>query len=144
MRPSVDVVVPFRGDDASFGELTARLGGLELRDGDTLVVVDNTPETPRAGTLHAPEIATAAYARNRGAAEGSAEWLVFIDADTAPAPDLLDHYFDPPPQDRTAILAGGVIDEPVPPGAPAVTRYAHLRGLMKQDNTLGWGEWAFP
>jgi GT2 family glycosyltransferase len=36
-----------------------------------------------------------------------------------------------------------VVDEPVPPGAPAAARYAHVRGLMSQDNTLGWGEWAF-
>ncbi len=144
MRPNVDVVVPFRGDEAGLRELTARLQVLELGERDSLVVVDNTPGVQRAGTLHAPEVQTPAYARNRGAAVGRAEWLVFIDADTAPQADLLDRYFDTPPQERTALLAGGVIDEPVPRGAPAVARYAHLRGFMHQDKTLVWGEWAFP
>lgn len=143
MRPSVDVVVPFRGDRAGLGDLTARLRALELREHDTLMVVDNTPGAPREGTLHAPQVPTPGFARNRGAAQGGSEWLVFIDADTAPAPDLVDRYFDEAPRERTALLAGSVVDEEVPPDAPAAARYAHLRGLMNQDNTLGWGEWAF-
>ena len=71
-------------------------------------MVDNTPGPPREGALHAAEIPTPAYARNRGAAEGDGEWLVFIDADADPAPDLLDRYFDPAPGERTGLIGGGV------------------------------------
>ena len=94
--------------------------------------------------MHAPEIPTPAYARNRGAAEGAAEWLVFIDSDATPAPDLLDRYFDPPPEPRTGLIGGGVLDEEVPAGAPAVARYAYLRGAMSQEDTFDFGEWGYP
>lgn len=143
-RPSVDVVVPFRGSAAELAELQDTLSRLELREGDSLLVVDNSPGERRPGTLHAPEIPTPAYARNRGAAEGSAEWLVFVDADTTPARDLLDRYFEPPPAESTALLAGGIADEPVPPDGPAAARYAYVRGFMSQEDTLRFGDWSFP
>jgi GT2 family glycosyltransferase len=142
-RPSVDVVVPFMGAAGRLGDLAARLARLDLRDGDSLLIVDNTPGEARGGTLHAPEMQTPGYARNRGAAAGGAEWLVFLDADVVPAPDLLERYFDPPPGARTAVVAGGVTDEPAPSDAPLAVRYAHLRGLMGQDNTFSWGDWSF-
>src|SRR3954463_12906625 len=111
-RRPVDVVVPFRGSPAELEELRGRLGALELGDGDTLVLVDNTPgQGPAADS----EVPTPGYARNRGAQRGSADWLVFLDADVAPSPDLLDRYFDPAPGERTALLAGGVLDQAVPP-----------------------------
>ena len=85
-----------------------------------LLVVDNTPgRAARAERSHAPEIHTPGYARNRGAAEGSAEWLVFIDADVTPAPDLLDRYFEPAAGGGARrCWPGGIADEPVPPGGP--------------------------
>jgi GT2 family glycosyltransferase len=145
-RPAVDVVVPFRGPPAELAALDARLEGLELADGDTLTIVDNTPgagppSSPRviaAGALQTP-----GFARNRGAERGSAPWVAFLDADVAPEPDLLDAYFDPPPAEETGLLAGGVRDEPPPPGAGPAARYSHLRGAMSQEMTLQHGEWAF-
>lgn len=145
----MDVVVPFRGAPAELLELLERLGTLRLRDGDSLVVVDNTPR-PAGGALAdprvlgAPERATAGYARNRGAARGEADWLVFIDADTAPVADLLDRYFDPAPAAATALLAGGVLDEQVPERGPVVPRYLHVHRAMSQDNTFSFGEWGYP
>jgi mycofactocin glycosyltransferase len=145
-RPSADVVVPFRGRAADLEELTGRLKGLRLQAGDSVLIVDNTPgrASSRDGVLHAAERRTPGYARNRGAAEGSADWLVFLDADVLPPPDLLDRYFEPPPGERTALLGGGVVDEPVPRDGPPVARYAHLRGLMSQDDTFQYGRWGFP
>jgi GT2 family glycosyltransferase len=146
------VVVPFRGTPAQLDELCQALTALELEPGDSLVVVDNTPgreaasapgEAPIA-VRSAAGVTSPGFARNRGAEGGSAEWIVFFDADTLPVPDLLDRYFSPSPRQRTALLAGGVLDEEVPPDGRPVARYAHIRGLMAQDNTFGFGEWSFP
>jgi mycofactocin glycosyltransferase len=147
----VDVVVPFRGGLADLEELRARLERLQLRSGDSLVLVDNTPWRPapdfsRDGVpvVHAAQQETPGYARNQGAKLGNADWLVFLDADVVAPPDLLDRYFDPPPGKETALIAGGVLDEEVPPKAPPAARYAHIRGLMSQDNTYRFGKWSFP
>src|SRR5204862_7432778 len=84
------------------------------------------------------------YARNRGAERGRAEWILSLDADVVAPPDLLDRYFDPPPGESTAIMAGDMKDEPVPRAAPAVARYAYLRRLMSQEDSLWMGRWGFP
>ena len=147
----MDVVVPFRGAPGHLEELRARLGRMQLRPGDSVVVVDNTPEglplenvgDGRPPVIHAGELTTPGFARNRGAAQGSAEWLVFFDADAAPPGDLLDRYFDPPPGERTAALSGGVLDEPIPKTGPLAARYAYIRELMSQDNTQRLGEFSF-
>jgi GT2 family glycosyltransferase len=146
-RPRVDVVVPFRGSPEALDELRAHLSALELSDGDTILVVDNTPgQSWRSGmdpsgvpVLAASGRQTPGYARNRGADVGSGEWVVFLDADTEPQPNLLDSYFEPQPKPETAVLAGGIIDEPVPADAPGPARYAFLRRTLSQDRTLEMG-----
>jgi len=151
-RPSVDVVVPFRGTQAELAELCLCLAAIRLAEGDSVVVVDNTPGSSGDGAtqcsgievVHAAEVSSPGYARNRGAERGGAEWVVFIDADTVPATDLLDRYFDPRPGDRTALMAGGVSDEEVPLRGPPAARYAHIRGLMGQENTFRFEQWSFP
>jgi mycofactocin glycosyltransferase len=151
-RPTVDVIVPFRGSTGSLQQLRERLAALSLRPGDTVLVVDNTPRRERLDgrsvgevpVLYAAELATPAFARNRGAARGAAEWLVFFDADAEPRPDLLDRYFDPPPRPSTGLVGGGVLDEVAPPDAPAVARYAYLRRAMSQEDTFAFGEWGYP
>jgi mycofactocin glycosyltransferase len=153
-RPSVDVVVPFKGGAEELGRLRERLAMLSLRPGDSVVVVDNTvgrarPEDSngddgRVPVLRGADVPTPAFARNRGAARGAAEWLVFFDSDTVPLPDVLDRYFDPPPGPRTGLVGGGVIEEEAPPNAPLVARYSYLRGAMSQDDTFDFGEWGYP
>jgi mycofactocin glycosyltransferase len=149
-RSAVDVVVPYRGDAAGLEELSARLSALRTRPGDTVLLVDNTPRrSPLQGhgqvkVLHAPERATPGYARNRGVALGKAGWLLFFDADVVAPPDLIDRYFDPPPGERTALIGGGIVDEEVPEDAPPAARFAHIRELMSQDDTMRYGRWSFP
>ncbi len=149
-RPRVDVVVPFRGERSELETLRARLAALSLRDGDTILVVDNSPgaAAQNAGdaavpVLVATGLASPGYARNRGAEQGTGEWIVFLDSDTEPSPELLDRYFNPVPEPNTALLAGGVLDEEVPPDAPGPARYAYLRNTLSQGRSLSFGHWGF-
>jgi mycofactocin glycosyltransferase len=125
------------------------MAALRLGPGDTLVVVDNTPghaalNGTEVSVVRAAERPTPAFARNQGAARGTADWLVFLDADAAPSPELLDCYFDPPPTATTGLIGGGVLDEEVPAGGSAVARYIYLRGVMSQERTFGFGAWGYP
>lgn len=139
-RPAVDVVTPFVGSDEQLARVRERLGRLELRPGDTVTVADNRPSARDAEG--AVRVAAASgrrssyHARNRGAARGTGEWLVFLDADVVPETGLLDSYFDPPPGERTAVLAGAILDEEAPPGAPFALRYSAARGTLDHGNTL--------
>jgi GT2 family glycosyltransferase len=138
------VVVPFAGPRGDLEEVLTRMARLSLLEGDTLTVVDNgpageTPADPRV--LPAREHRSSYYARNRGAGRGGAEWILFLDADVDPPEDLLERYFEQPPGERTAVVAGGIFDEPDERSRAA--RYAHLVGRMAQPNTLRAGEWAY-
>src|SRR4051794_26573536 len=122
MRPAVDVVVPHAGTRSDLH------ADLALREGDTLVV---ERDPARAGS----------YAtRNRGAARGHAPWILFLDDDVDAPGDLLDRLFDPPPGERTGVLAGGVR---VAAGTSAAARFAAARGLIDQRTTTGRERWAF-
>jgi mycofactocin glycosyltransferase len=151
-RPAVDVVVPFAGSTEALNQLANRLADLTLGPEDSVLIVDNTPgrelrhsrAAAGVGVLHAAERNTPGFARNRGAASGTAPWIVFFDADTEPSDDLLDRYFDPSPQPRTALLAGGVRDEPVPKDGLPAARYAYIREAMSQENTFRFGPWSYP
>jgi mycofactocin glycosyltransferase len=147
-REPVDVVIPFAGSAAELDDLIARAGRIVLRAGDTVTVVDNRREGEAPGdprVLAARDRQSSYHARNRGAARGGADWIVFVDADVEPAPDLIDRYFRREPDWRTAVLAGGVVDEPLDPDVErsAAARYAHLKGRMRQSNTLRAGEWGY-
>ena len=151
-RPAVDVVVPFGGPRDELDGLRARLGRLHLRPGDSVLIVDNTPKRLGAKVtgngsvpiMRAAERRTPGYARNRGAVEGTAEWIVFFDADTEPREDLLDRYFEPEPAEATALIGGGVQDEPVASNGRPAARYQYMWAGLKQDNTFRLGSWGFP
>lgn len=157
-RPSVDVVVPFRGSPSARDDLRERLIRLRRSPGDSIVIVDNTPGQERveprerllaAGddgvmVLVGPGLRVPGAARNRGAARGTADWILFLDDDVEPVEGLLDAYFEAEPRSDTALLAGGVRDEAVPAGASPVARYAYIRGATSQDDTFRFGEWGFP
>lgn len=151
-RPSVSVVVPFLGSDADLQALVGRLGQLNRRAGDELIVADN-----RGGGAEAPErdgvviqpaggMRSPSFARNGGVARSAGEWIVFIDADTEPDPDLLDAYFEPAPAEDTGILAGGIQDVPAATagGPPSLTaRHAVARGHMEDRMTLERARFAY-
>jgi glycosyltransferase involved in cell wall biosynthesis len=150
-RPNMDVVVPFAGSLATLTNLCARMSRLRLRAGDSLTIVDNRPPAadplPTNGTtvLRAPERQSSYFARNRGVAGKTGAWILFIDADVDPPPDLLDRYFEEAPAEDTAVLTGGVEDEPLSPGEKhsIAARYTRLRRPMSQRSTLRPGKWGY-
>jgi len=141
VRPRASVIAPFAGSAADLSVFIKNLEVLERRPGDEVIVVDNRPGAPAPSAAppnivlhHAGAIATPAFARNEGSRLASAEWLVFVDADTRPQPDLLDAYFNTPPAPDTAVLAGGIVDVAARP--TLVARHDVARGRMGQGMTL--------
>jgi mycofactocin glycosyltransferase len=138
----VDVVTPFAGTAEELVQVRARLATLELRDEDTVTIADNRPAAGPAlvaGSVRivpASERGSSYHARNRGAAWGTREWIVFLDADVVPTSDLLDRYFELPPDPRTAVLAGAIVDEPPVADAPFAVRYSAARGTLDHRKTL--------
>lgn len=134
-RPAVSVVVPFAGRRAGAEQLAANLARLELRDGDELIVADNTGAGMAAGGLppaarlvRATAERSSYHARNMGAHAARREWLLFLDADCAPAAGLLDAYFGEPIPERCGAIAGAVLADPEQ--RALVARYARDRGFL--------------
>ena len=48
------------------------------------------------------------------------------------------------PDERTAIIAGGIRDEPVASNGSPAARFAYIRAAMSQDDTFRFGAWGFP
>jgi len=142
-RPSVDVIVPFHGSDEKLAEVVDRFRRLTLEEGDTLVIVDNRANATRPSPpiAAAPERQSSYYARNRGAGIGTADWLVFLDDDVVPPPDLIDQYFARPVDASVGVLGGGIED--VLAGSKTLAgRYALLEGSLSHENTMSDG-WAY-
>jgi GT2 family glycosyltransferase len=152
MRPAVDVVVPFFGSAAELDELCTHLNDLALGEGDTISVADNRPTSSASGEAHgrvrivpAPEMQTSYFARNRGAAGGTAPWILFVDADVRVPADLVDAYFASAPAPDTAVLAGEIRNEALVSGKrySAAERYAYLAELFAQRRTFDNPDFAY-
>ena len=151
-RAPIDIVVPFFGSDAALHSLAGRLAVLSVAPKDSLTIVDNRPSPDRSKlavdgvrVIPAPERQSSYFARNVGARVGSADWIVFLDADVEPAADLVERYGDADPGPQTGLLGGTIVDGPPLEGGERsiAARYAILRGSMEQGNTLGQGPWAY-
>jgi glycosyltransferase involved in cell wall biosynthesis/GT2 family glycosyltransferase len=143
----VSVVVPFHGDDGHARAMLAALGRIELGPDDELIVADNTGAAvveraaadgpPRTRVVQADVERSSYYARNVGAEAASGEWLLFVDSDTRPIPDLVDRYLAEPPGERVGIVAGGV--RSAEGQASLAARYAHSRGHISEEWHLRTG-----
>jgi GT2 family glycosyltransferase len=138
------VIVPFAGPPWQLQRLLSELSGLVLGEHDEVIIADNRPVAVRShrGRIRIEEatgLRTPAFARNRGARAAHGEWLLFIDADTSPAPTLLEDYFSVAPEESTAVLAGGIRDVAgLADGGPAgtVARHSAARSHMSQQATM--------
>lgn len=136
------MIVPFAGPQDELEEMIGRLGRLRVGPDDELLLVDNRQvHIPPAGglpagveILHAGDVGSSWHARGAGVGATRAEWILFIDADTAPPPDLLDRYFDRLPGGDIGVLAGGVRDWRT--AETRCARYISARGKMDQEITL--------
>jgi GT2 family glycosyltransferase len=135
----VSVVVPFAGTPAEAAVLGAALGGLRRERGDELIVADNSGGA--AASLEPPVVVVAAdgerssyHARNVGARAAASDWLLFMDADCTPDPDLLDAYFAEEPGERAGAVAGEILGDPAQTALAA--RYARDRKVLSQTDGL--------
>lgn len=143
-RPGVSVIVPFAGPQAELEEMARRLGRVDVDPADELLLVDNRPThtppagglPPRVAILHAGDVGSSWYARDAGVSATRAPWLLFVDADTIPAPDILDRYFAKPVDPAVGVLAGGVRDWTT--SRAACARYISARRKMDQQITLSY------
>jgi GT2 family glycosyltransferase len=137
----VSVVVPFRGDRDGANRLLAALGDLDLRDGDEVIVADNTTHGTgsRAGrdgirVVRAARERSAYHARNQGARLATADWILFLDADCRPGPGLLAAYFERSISDDHGAVAGQILGDPEQ--ASFAARYARSRKLFDHAEGL--------
>ena len=141
-RPAVSVVMPFAGDEESAQRALEALASIERRAGDELIVADNSQgvlarlaaRRPDVVLVPAPDQQSSYYARNVGAAEVSNDWILFLDSDCMPRPDILDRYFDAPVGERDGAIAGEILAEDLTDGV--VARYQADRGYLSQRRNV--------
>lgn len=140
-RPAVSVVIPFRGDLAYAERTRDAIARLRLEPGDEVVVADNTADGIALAALAGSATVVAAagerssyHARNAGAALATTPWLLFMDADCVPVPDLLDRYFAAPVKESWGAVAGSIHGLHRQHGLLA--RYARDRNFLDQGNGM--------
>jgi GT2 family glycosyltransferase len=145
-RPPVSVVIPFIGDRAAAELLAANLRLLRLKPGDELIVADNTRSgvgleafDSSARVVRAPAERSAYHARNAGARAAVNDWILFLDADCRPVPDLIAAYFEPRPTKGCGAIAGTLVGSP--DQSALVARYARARGFLNLAGGAEGPDW---
>lgn len=137
MRPPVSVVMPFAGGQAQARAAASALRALRIRDGDELILADNSGAAsglPGVTVVPVAGECSPAHARNVGAERARSEWILFLDADCAAPAELIDAYFSDPIDPDVGALAGEVAaaggDQTV------AARYGAARSFLAQDQHL--------
>jgi len=111
---------------------------LRLDVGDQLIVSDNTPAGifaaaapgARFEVVRSRTEQSSYHTRNVGADLARNEWLMFIDSDTRPRPELIDEYFAEPISSRVGAIAGPMLALSETEGR--LSRYAESRSANEQ------------
>jgi GT2 family glycosyltransferase len=143
-RPTVSVVMPFSGSDADARRALAALGRIRLAPGDELVLADNTRRGLMSAAAGSSSVSvrvvptgaehSSYHTRNCGAREARGEWLLFIDSDCLPEPDIVEQYFVRAPRPNEGALAGEIDGDPRQRSLTA--RYTVTRGYMRQAHLV--------
>src|SRR3954447_13912166 len=134
-RPAVSIILPFHGTRAEAEEALDALTVIARAPGDEVVVVDNSgagavPARDGVTVVAADAQHSSYYARNAGATAARGEWLLFVDADCRPPRNLIDRFFDAPPDARCGAVVGEVAG--VAGQTSLIARYARSRGHLAQ------------
>jgi len=140
--PTVSVVCPFFGNEEDARRLVRSLTALSIREGDELIVADNTPDGVFArivadapiAVVRATEERSSYHARNVGAMRASGDWLLFTDADCVPPADLITTYLAEPIEDGVGILAGPVTGSSEQEGL--LPEWAATRGVLSHARSI--------
>jgi mycofactocin glycosyltransferase len=133
-RPSVSVVVPFAGSSAEAEAVIAMLRSLRTAPGDELILSDNSGDAPSSPAsvkvVRATKESSAAHARNVGAAYAHNDWLLFLDSDVQPPPDLIDLFFSQPIDEQVGAVTGDIAG--IPDTRTLAARYGTARNFLGQ------------
>jgi GT2 family glycosyltransferase len=139
----VSLVVPFLGGGFDADRMLSNLACLKLHPDDELIVADNTddgvvarPVAGAARVVRATRERSSYHARNVGAAAAANDWLLFMDADCSPEPDLLAAYFAAPISADCGAISGSIVGEASQ--RSLLPRYARSRHFLSaSDGLLG-------
>jgi GT2 family glycosyltransferase len=125
--------MPFAGTGEAAREAIEALRSLDVGPGDELILVDNSgsvasSESDAVTVIAASGERSPAHARNVGAARAKNDWILFLDADTRPAPGLLDAFWDGGITDDVGAVAGGIVA--AAPAATLTARYGSARSFL--------------
>ncbi|MFL5906680.1 MAG: glycosyltransferase [Solirubrobacterales bacterium] len=134
----MSVVVPFAGGPEDAAGLLDSLGAMELRPDDEVIVADNTENGIVAEAARGCDVTvvqsrwerSSYHTRNVGAERASNEWLLFVDSDTRPRPDLPDRYFSEPIGRSVGAVVGPML--PLRRDDGVISRYAESRTQNEQ------------
>jgi GT2 family glycosyltransferase len=139
--------MPFAGSPAQAREALRALTSLQTGPEDTVVLSDNSGTAqplvnsiaPADGTDHIRIVCATgehspAHARNAGAAATEQRWILFLDADCRPSPDLIDAFFAEPITDGAGALAGEI--HALPSGDSLAARYGASRNFLNSSTHL--------
>jgi hypothetical protein len=129
--------MPFAGDAEQARSAVDALLALDTAAGDVLILADNEGPVTARDPVQVVKVSgerSPAHARNVGAAHARTDWILFLDADCRPRPDLLDVYFATPVDDGVGAVTGEVRSGPA--GQALVARYGAARGFLNQQAHL--------
>jgi GT2 family glycosyltransferase len=139
-RPAVSIVMPFAGSRAEAGTALSAVRALDTGPDDELILADNSgvaPSDERVTVVPATGEQSPSHARNAGAERARRDWILFLDADCAAPPDLLERFFTVAVHADVGALAGAVVPARPESRPPALAvRYGTAKSFLDQSAHL--------